>query len=66
MAKASIYTDLFSTKTISVKECPMSGDKPYQMTFNKALSSPTLFDNISLLVEHTIKLLEERVQMLES
>ena len=55
MAKASIYNELFSTKTISVKECPMSGDKPYQMSFNKALSSPSLFDNITLLLEHTIK-----------
>ena len=56
MAKATIYTDLFSTKTISVKECPLSGDKPYQMNFNKALGTLSLFDNISLLVENTIKL----------
>ena len=55
MAKATIYTDLFSTKTINVKECPLSGEKPYQMNFNKALSNPSLFDNISLIVEHTIK-----------
>ena len=55
MAKATIYTDLFSTKTISVKECPLSGEKPYQMNFNKALSHPDLFDNISLLIEHNIK-----------
>ena len=55
MAKATIYTDLFSTKTIYVKECPLSGEKPYQMNFNKALSSPSLFDNISLLLEHNIK-----------
>ena len=56
MAKATIYTNFFSTKTISVKECPLSGEKPYQMSFNKVLSSPSLFDNISLLLEHTIKL----------
>ena len=55
MAKATIYTDFLSTKTISVKECPLSGEKPYQMNFNKALSSPSLFDTISLLLEHTIK-----------
>jgi orotate phosphoribosyltransferase len=55
MAKATIYVDLFSTKTISVKECPLTGEKPYQMNFNKALSSPSLFDNITLLLEHTIK-----------
>ena len=55
MAKATIYTDFFTTKTISVKECPLSGEKPYQMNFNKALSSPSLFDNITLLLEHTIK-----------
>jgi orotate phosphoribosyltransferase len=56
MAKATIYTDFFSTKTISVKECPLSGEKPYQMNFNKTLSSPSLFDTISLLIEHTIKI----------
>ena len=55
MAKAAIYTSLFSTKSITVKECPLSGEKPYQMNFNKVLSSPSLFDNISLLLEHTIK-----------
>ena len=55
MAKATIYVDFFSTKTISVKDCPLTGEKPYQMIFNKALSSPSLFDNISLLLEHTIK-----------
>jgi orotate phosphoribosyltransferase len=56
MAKATIYTELFSTKTISVKECPLTGEKPYQMTFNKALGVLSLFDNISLLVENTIKI----------
>jgi orotate phosphoribosyltransferase len=56
MAKATIYTELFSTKTISVKECPLTGEKPYQMTFNKALGGLSLFDNISLLVENTIKI----------
>ena len=55
MAKATIYTELFSTKSISVKECPLSGEKPYQMNFNKVLSSPSLFDTITLLIEHTIK-----------
>lgn len=55
MAKATIYTDLFSTKSLSVKECPLTGEKPYQMIFNKVLSSPSLFDNITLLLEHTIK-----------
>ena len=37
MSKPTIYVDLFSTKTISVKECPLSGEKPYQINFNKAL-----------------------------
>ena len=54
-SQSTIYTELFSTKTISVKECPLTGEKPYQMNFNKALSSPYLFDTISLLLEHTIK-----------
>ena len=55
MAKATIYTSLMSSKTITVKECPLSGDLPYHMNFNKVLSNPELFDTISLLVENTIK-----------
>ena len=56
MAKPIIYTDLYSNKVISVKECPLSGEKPYQMAFNKVLSFPTLFDNMSLLIENTTKI----------
>ena len=56
MAKATIYTSLMSTKTITVKECPLSGELPYHMNFNKVLSHPELFDTISLLVENTIKI----------
>ena len=55
MAKATIYTSLMSSKTITVKECPLSGDLPYHMNINKVLSNPELFDTISLLVENTIK-----------
>lgn len=55
MAKATIYTSLISSKTITVKECPLSGELPYHMNFNKVLSHPELFDTISLLVENTIK-----------
>ena len=55
MAKATIYTSLMSSKTITVKECPLSGDLPYHMNINKVLSNPELFDTISLLVETTIK-----------
>ena len=55
MSKSNIYTELFSTKTIIVEECPLSGNKPYHLCFNKTLSSPSLFDNISLLIEHSIK-----------
>jgi len=55
MAKATIYTSLMSSKTITVKECPISGELPYHMNFNKVLSQPHLFDTISLLVENIIK-----------
>ena len=58
MAKATIYTSLMSSKTITVKECPISGELPYYMNFNKVLSHPDLFDNISLIVENTIKIKE--------
>ena len=58
MAKVTIYTKLMSTKTITVKECPISGELPYNMIFNKVLSNPELFDTISLIVENTIKLKE--------
>ena len=58
MAKATIYTSLMSSKTITVKECPISGELPYHMNFNKVLSQPELFDTISLLVENTIKIKE--------
>ena len=56
MAKASIYTNLMDTKTISVKECTLNGELPYHMNFNKVLSSPSLFDTISLLIENSIKM----------
>ena len=55
MAKVLIYNDLFFTKIISTKEFIISGEKPYNIYFNKTLSNPTLFDNITLLVEHNIK-----------
>ena len=58
MAKATIYTNLMSSKTITVKECPIVGELPYHMNFNKVLSHPELFDTISLLVENTIKIKE--------
>ena len=55
MSKSSIYNDLFSSKTIFTKEFIVSGEKPYIMNFNKVLSIPSLFDNITLLTEHLIK-----------
>ena len=63
MAKPTIYTSLISTKTITVKECPLSGDLPYYMNFNKVLSHPELFDTISLLVENTIKTKEKNKEI---
>ena len=55
MSKSSIYNDMFSTKIISTKEFIVSGEKPYNITINKILSNPVLFDNITLLIEHLIK-----------
>jgi len=54
MSKATIYNDLFTSKTISAKEFIVSNEKPYIMNFNKVLSIPSLFDNITLLSEHLI------------
>lgn len=55
MAKSAIYNDMFSNNIISTKEFIVSGEKPYNMYFNKILSYPSLFDNISLVTEHIIK-----------
>jgi orotate phosphoribosyltransferase len=55
MSKSAIYNDLFSTKIISAKEFIVSGEKPYNISINKILGNPTLFDNITLLTEHLIK-----------
>ena len=56
MSKASIYNDLYATKIITKKEFIVSNEKPYIMNFNKVLSNPALFDNITLLTEHLIKI----------
>jgi orotate phosphoribosyltransferase len=55
MAKAIIYKDIFDTKTLVVKEFITHGEKPYTLNINKALSSPQLFDNITLQIENLIK-----------
>ena len=55
MAKASIYTSLLETKSIVVKEISQNGENPYTLNFNKTISNPTLFDNITLLIENAIK-----------
>jgi orotate phosphoribosyltransferase len=55
MSKATIYNDLYSSKIISAKEFIVSNEKPFIMNFNKVLSNPSLFDNITLLTEHLIK-----------
>ena len=55
MAKPLIYNELFSTKILSTKEFISSGEKPYNFSFPKILSNPNLFDNITLLIEHSIK-----------
>jgi len=55
MAKALIYNDLFTSKTLITKEFIVSGEKPYTLFFSKILSNPILFDNVTLLTEHFIK-----------
>ena len=55
MAKPLIYNELFSTKILSTKEFISSGEKPYTLSVTKILSNPSLFDNITLLIEHSIK-----------
>jgi len=55
MAKASIYTSLLETKSIVVKEISQNGENPYTLNFTKTISNPTLFDNITLLIENAIK-----------
>ena len=55
MAKASVYTSLFDTKSLVVKDVSQNGEKPYILNFNKSISNPSLFDNITLLIENAIK-----------
>jgi orotate phosphoribosyltransferase len=55
MAKAEIYTGLFDTKTIIVKEFITHGERTYATNINRVMSNPTLFDNITLLLENLIK-----------
>ena len=54
MAKANVYLDLLSTKSIIINEFMIHDTKPHIINFSKVLSSPKLFDNISLLIEHQI------------
>ena len=53
--KAAIYTGLFDTKTITVKEFITHGERTYATNINRIVSSPALFDNITLLLENLIK-----------
>jgi len=55
MAKAAIYTGLFDTKTITVKEFQTHGERTYATNISRIMSSPSLFDNITLLLENLIK-----------
>lgn len=55
MSKASIYKDIFDTKTIVVKEFISHSEKPYTLNMSKLLSSPQLFDNLTLHIENIIK-----------
>jgi orotate phosphoribosyltransferase len=56
MAKASIYKELFATKSIVINEFTThSENKPYSLNMFKTFNSPELFDNITLLIENSIK-----------
>ena len=55
MARALVYTDLFASKSLVLKDFVPTGERPFTLNFNKALSNPTLFDNITLLTENIIK-----------
>ena len=56
MAKASIYKDIFKTKSIVINEFTAHSDnKPYSLNIFKTFSNPELFDKITLLIENSIK-----------
>ena len=55
MSKSAIYTQLFDTKTIQVKDFITHGEKTYNVNINKVLTNPELFDNITLHIENIIK-----------
>jgi orotate phosphoribosyltransferase len=55
MAKAAIYTGLFDTKTITVKEFITHGERTYTTNISRVMSNPALFDNITLLLENLIR-----------
>ena len=55
MSKAAIYTSLLETKSLVVKEISQNGENPYTLNFTKSISNPSLFDNITLLIETAIK-----------
>jgi len=55
MAKQEIYTGLINTKTIIVKEFQTHGERTYATNISRIMSSPVLFDKITLLLENLIK-----------
>jgi orotate phosphoribosyltransferase len=56
MAKAAIYTGLFDSKAITIKEFITHGERTYITNINRIMSNPSLFDNITLLLENLIKM----------
>lgn len=54
MAKAYVYTDLFTTKSIVINEFTNSDSIPYTLNFAKTLSKPSLFDTLTLLIENQL------------
>lgn len=56
MAKASIYKDIFETKSIVINEFTTDTDvKPYTLNISRTFSNPEFFDKITLLIENAIK-----------
>jgi len=56
MAKAEIYTGLFDTKAITIKEFITHGQPTYITNINRVMSQPALFDKITLLLENLIRI----------
>jgi orotate phosphoribosyltransferase len=55
MVKSEIYEELLSSQILTIKQLPLNNEIPYNISINKIISHPQLFDNITLLAETVIK-----------